>query len=129
MIVSIGIDLIEISRIENALTRRTQRFRDRVFTKPEIAYCESRASKVASYAARFAAKEAAMKALRMGWFDGVAWRDIEVASGAGGAPSINLYRAALERFKSLGATASHLSLSHSRDLAIAEIVFESRWLR
>lgn len=126
MIVSVGIDLIEISRIESALARSSHRFRGRVFTESEIAYCESRASKAASYAGRFAAKEAAMKALGLGWFDGIAWRDIEVVNGENGAPSINLYGAALERFKSLGASASHLSLSHSRDLAIAEIVFESR---
>jgi holo-[acyl-carrier protein] synthase len=125
MTISVGVDLIEIARIGGALSRAANRFRDRVFSASEISYCEARGSRTASYAARFAAKEAVMKALGMGWFDGIAWREIEVVSGTNGAPSIRLSGRALERFNSLGAARSHLSLSHSRDLAIAEVIFES----
>jgi holo-[acyl-carrier protein] synthase len=125
MIVSIGIDLIEIDRVSRALGRQPNRFRERVFTQGEISYCEARGSKLASYAARFAAKEAAMKALGMGWFDGIAWRDIEVTNMPSGAPSIRFHEAALNRFRALGASTAHLSLSHSRDFAIAQVVFES----
>jgi len=125
MTVSIGIDLIEIARVSAAMNRIQDRFRQRVFSDSEIAYCEGRGSKAASYAARFAAKEAAMKALGMGWFDGIKWRDIEVVSGQNGAPSLKLSGKALERFNALGATRAHLSLSHSRDMAIAQVFFES----
>src|SRR5262245_38771738 len=69
MIVALGVDIIEIARIEDAFARLGQRFRDRIFTESEIAYCESRGSRLASYAARFAAKEAVMKALGTGWGD------------------------------------------------------------
>ncbi len=124
MIVAIGIDLVEIARIEEVFTRRGERFRARVFTEGEIKYCELRASKLASYAARFAAKEAAMKALGTGWSDGVGWRDIEVVSGQAGAPTIQLHRRALERMREIGATRALVSLTHSSDLAMAEVVLE-----
>lgn len=125
MIVAIGIDLVEISRIEEVFTRRGERFRARVFTEGEIGYCERRASKLASYAARFAAKEAAMKALGTGWSDGIGWKDIEVVSGPSGAPTIHLHRGALERMREIGATKALVSLTHSATLAIAQIVLES----
>ena len=125
MIVSIGVDLIEINRIASALDRNANRFRDRIFTTSEINYCEGRGSRLASYAGRFAAKEAVMKALGMGWFDGVFWRDIEVVSGTNGAPSVRLSGYAKQRFNHIGAAKAHLSISHSRDLAIAQVVFES----
>lgn len=125
MIVAIGIDLVEISRIEEVFTRRGERFRTRVFTEGEISYCERRASKLASYAARFAAKEAAMKALGTGWSNGVGWRDIEVVSGPSGAPIIQLHRGALERMREIGATRALVSLTHSAKLAIAQVVLEN----
>ncbi len=124
MIVSTGIDLVEISRIEEIFIRRGNRFRDRVFTPDEIAYCESVASRFASYAARFAAKEAAMKALGTGWAEGVAWREIEVTRGERGAPKLRLSGRALERMKEIGASRAHLSLTHSRDLAAAQVLLE-----
>lgn len=124
MIIAVGVDLVEISRIEEVFARRGDRFRRRVFTEGEIDYCELRASKLASYAARFAAKEAVMKALGTGWSDGVGWKDIEVVNGPGGAPMIQLHRSALERMRELGATRAHVSLTHSRELAIAQIVLE-----
>ena len=125
MIVATGIDIIEISRIEEVFERRGSRFRDRVFTKDEIAYCEPRGSKFASYAARFAAKEATMKALGTGWSNGIAWCDVEVLRDEKGAPSIRLSGRALKCFDEMGARKAHISLSHSRDLAIAQVVLES----
>ena len=124
MIIAIGVDLVEIPRIEAVFTRRGDRFRKRVFTEGEISYCERRASKLASYAARFAAKEAVMKALGTGWSDGVGWKDIEVVSSPSGAPMIQLHRNALERMREIGATRVLVSLTHSGELAIAQIVLE-----
>jgi holo-[acyl-carrier protein] synthase len=124
MIVAIGIDLVEIARIEEVFARRGDRFRARVFTDDEIIYCERRASKFASYAARFAAKEATMKALGTGWSEGVGWMDIEVVSGPNGAPALQLHRRALERLREIGATKAHVSLTHSGSLAMAEVLLE-----
>lgn len=124
MIVAMGIDLVEISRLREVFARRGDRFRRRVFTAPEIAYCESRTAKMESYAARFAAKEAAMKALGTGWGDGVGWRDIEVLRSPTGVPELRFYGRALERLNELGARRAHLSLTHARDLAIAQVILE-----
>jgi holo-[acyl-carrier protein] synthase len=124
MIVAIGIDVVEISRIEEVFARRGDRFRARVFTDAEISYCERRASKLASYAARFAAKEAAMKALGTGWSDGVGWRDVEVVSEQNGAPALQLHGRALARLREIGAKRAHVSLTHSGNLAIAEVLLE-----
>ena len=125
MIVAIGIDLVEVSRLEEVFARRGDRFRARVFTESEINYCESIGSKFASYAARFAAKEAVMKALGTGWSEGVGWKDIEVVSKPGIAPAIMLHNRALDRMGEIGASRVHISLTHSGDLAIAQVVLES----
>lgn len=125
MIVAIGIDLVEIGRIEEVFARRGDRFRIRVFTEGEIRYCERRASKFASYAARFAVKEAAMKALGTGWAGGVGWTDIEVVSGPNGAPALQLHNRAQERLREIGATKAHVSITHSGNLAMAEVVLEA----
>jgi len=124
MIIAIGVDLVEIPRIEEVFTRRGDRFRKRVFTEGEISYCELRASKLASYAARFAAKEAVMKALGTGWSEGIGWKDIEVVSSPTGAPTIQLHRNALERMREIGATKVLVSLTHTGELAIAQILLE-----
>jgi holo-[acyl-carrier protein] synthase len=124
MIVAIGIDLVEISRIEEVFERRGERFRARVFTEGEISYCECRASRFASYAARFAAKEAAMKALGTGWSEGVGWMDVEIVSEQSGAPALQLHRRALERMREIGAKKAHVSLTHSGNLAIAQVLLE-----
>jgi holo-[acyl-carrier protein] synthase len=124
MIVAIGIDLVEITRIQEVFARRGERFRARVFTEGEIRYCERRASRFASYAARFAAKEAAMKALGTGWAKGLGWTDVEVVSDPNGAPALQLHRRALERMREIGATRAHISLTHSGDLAIAQVLLE-----
>lgn len=125
MIIAIGIDLIEIGRVEKIFARRGPRFRDRVFTEREIEYCEAQRPVFPSYAVRFAAKEAVMKALGSGWSGGVRWHDIEVLRDRTGPPRVALAGRALELFESLGATRTHLSLSHSSELAIAQVVLES----
>lgn len=125
MIIAIGIDLVEVSRLEEVFARRGDRFRARVFTESETNYCESLGSKFASYAARFAAKEAVMKALGTGWSEGVGWKDIEVVSRPGIAPAIILHKRALDRMGEIGASRVHVSLTHSGDLAIAQVVLES----
>jgi holo-[acyl-carrier protein] synthase len=124
MIVAIGIDVVEISRIEQVFARRGDRFRKRVFTDAESSYCEGRASKFASYAARFAAKEATMKALGTGWGEAVGWKEIEVVSGSNGKPTLEIHGRALECMQGLGAMRAHVSLTHSGDLAIAEVILE-----
>ena len=124
MIVAIGIDIIEVARIREVLLR-TPRFRERVFTPAERAYCDNRGAVAAQhYAARFAAKEAALKALQTGWRGGISWQDVEVASRESGAPYLILHGLVLELFKSAGATAAHLSLSHTTEHAIAQVVLE-----
>src|SRR5689334_3701932 len=125
MIVSIGVDIVEISRIAERVEEAESRFRQRLFTAGEIAYCEARASKVESYAVRFAAKEAAMKALGTGWAEGVGWQEIEVVNNETGAPTIQFTGCALEGINLLGANRAHVTLSHSRDTAMAQVIFES----
>ena len=126
MIVSIGIDLTEISRVREALAR-TPRLRERVFTEREQEYCEARGAAAAQhYAARFAAKEAAFKALGTGWSGGLSWRDAEVVPAANGAPALALHGRARVLFDALGATHAHVSLSHTAQHAVAHVVFERR---
>ena len=127
MIVSIGIVSIEIRRVREVL-RRTPRFRERVFTEAERAYCDSRGEQSAAqhYAARFAAKEAAFKALRTGWRGPLSWHHVEVGSTDDGAPLLFLSDHARDLFDSLGATHAHLSLSHTSELAVAQVIFESQ---
>jgi holo-[acyl-carrier protein] synthase len=126
VIVSIGIDIIEIRRVSEAL-RRTPRLRERVFTEQERAYCDSRGEASAQhYAARFAAKEAAFKALRTGWRDGLSWHHVEVTSDEAGAPTLQLAGHARSLFEAMGATHAHLSLSHTSEHAVAQVIFERR---
>lgn len=106
---------------------RTPRFRERVFTAAEREYCDSRGVVSAQhYAARFAAKEATFKALQTGWRGGISWQDVEIASHDSGAPYLILHGPVQELFKSSGATAAHLSLSHTSEHAIAQVVLEKR---
>jgi holo-[acyl-carrier protein] synthase len=124
MIISIGIDIIEVGRIREVL-RRTPRFRERVFTPAERAYCDSRGAVAAQhYAARFAAKEAALKALQTGWRGGISWQDVEIAARDSGAPYLIFHGAVKKLSDSCGATAVHLSLAHTSEHAIAEVVLE-----
>ncbi|HEX8198376.1 MAG TPA: holo-ACP synthase [Pyrinomonadaceae bacterium] len=124
MIVSIGIDIVEVYRIRQTI-ERTPRFVVRVFTEQERAYCEGKGVVAAQhYAARFAAKEAALKALRTGWRGAVGWQDIEVIGDENGAPRLEIRGGAKQIFDSLGATRAHLSLSHTTEHAIAQVIFE-----
>jgi len=126
MIVGIGVDVCEIVRIERALAgRRGVRFRARVFTAGEVTYCEQRGRTAAqSYAATFAAKEAALKALGTGWSQGLGWRSVEVVRGAGGAPALALHGPARALARRRGVTRAHLTLSHAGALAVAMVVLE-----
>src|SRR2546426_3679904 len=124
MIVSIGVDIIEVRRVRETI-ERTPRFAERVFTQAERSYCESRGAVAAQhYATRFAAKEAALKALQTGWSDGIAWQDIEVSAKESGAPVILFHGRAQELYEQSGATTAHLSIAHTTEHAIAEVVLE-----
>jgi len=124
VIVSIGIDIIEVARIREVLLR-TPRFTERVFTRAEREYCDSRGVVAAQhYAARVAAKEAALKALQPGWRGGRRWQDVEVSAGDSGAPYLIFTGEVLATFKKFGATATHLSLSHTSEHAIAQVILE-----
>jgi holo-[acyl-carrier protein] synthase len=125
MIVGTGIDIAEVPRIAASIQRFGGRFLRRVFTAGEIRYCESKANRAERYAARFAAKEAAMKALGTGWNRGVRWRDIEVTREPGGRPTIILHGKAAEFAEKLGAAHVALSLSHTAEQAIAQVILEN----
>src|SRR6266576_786509 len=125
MIVGSGIDIAEVPRVAKAVARFGDRFVRRVFTDGEIRYCESKANRVERYAARFAAKEAGMKALGTGWNHGVRWRDIEVARKPGGRPTLLLHGKAAEFAGQLGATNIALSITHTAEQAMAQVILES----
>ena len=104
---------------------RTPRFAERVFTAAERAYCDSRGVVAAQhYAVRFVAKEAAFNALQTGWRGGIRWQDVEVSAKESGAPYLIFSGQVLEVFKKFGATATHLSMSHTSEHAIAQVVLE-----
>ncbi|HEV2829510.1 MAG TPA: holo-ACP synthase [Pyrinomonadaceae bacterium] len=124
MIVAIGIDIIEVARIREVLLR-TPRFRERVFTAVEREYCDGRGAVAAQhYAARFAAKEAALKALQTGWRGGISWHDIEITSLESGAPVLTFHGEVKRLMESSEATTAHLSMSHTSEHAIAQVVLE-----
>ena len=125
MIVGMGLDIAEIDRIEAAITRHGAPFLERLFTPGEVAYCESHRNRYERYAARFAAKEAAMKALGTGWRRGVRWRDIEVTREKSGKPALRLEGVAREFADRLGVKNISLSITHSGNLALAQVIFES----
>ncbi len=104
---------------------RWPRFTQRVFTAGERAYCDSRGVVAAQhYAARFAAKEAMVKALHTGWSDGIAWHDIEISAHKSGAPFLIFHGRVREIYEQSGATAAHLSMSHTTEKAIAQVILE-----
>lgn len=116
-----GVDIIEIERVRGVAERYGQRFFNRIYTPGEQAYCRGRAPQLAN---RFAAKEAVMKALGTG-ARGVSWRDIEVTRRSGQAPAITLHGTALVRAQKIGLDSLALSLSHSKEYAIASVVGDS----
>ncbi len=125
MIVGTGIDIAEVPRIAESIARFGDRFLHRVFTEGEITYCDSKVNRTERYAARFAAKEAAMKALGTGWNHGVRWRDIEVKRLPGGRPTLVFHGKAAEFAAKLGARNIALSLTHTEDEAFAQVILES----
>src|ERR1700756_4419659 len=125
MIVGTGIDIAEVPRVAQAIRRFGDKFLRRVFTDGEIRYCDSKANREERYAARFAAKEAAMKALGTGWNHGVRWRDCEVVRMPGGRPSIAFHGVAGEFAAKLCVKHASLSISHTAEQAIAQVILES----
>lgn len=124
MIVGSGIDITEVARIAQSIERFGERFLNRVFTPGEIAYCQSKKNAVERFAARFAAKEAAMKAIGTGLRRGVTWHDVEVSSEASGKPILLFHGVAAEFAKKLGVKHAALSLTHSEQTAMAMVILE-----
>jgi holo-[acyl-carrier protein] synthase len=124
VIVGLGLDIAEIDRMQAAIERHGQPFIDRLFTPAEIAYCERHRNKFERYAARFAVKEAAMKALGTGWRRGVRWRDFEITNLAGGKPTLRLSGVAQEFAEKLGVKNIAISITHSGNFALAQVIFE-----
>jgi holo-[acyl-carrier protein] synthase len=126
VIVGLGLDIVDVARLRSARERGGERFLRRVFTEAEIESCLRLANPDPSLAARFAAKEAGMKAIGTGWAEGVGWHDLEVVSRPGSAPRMALRGRAADRAAALGAEVIQLSLSHDAGVAAAVVVLESR---
>src|ERR1700756_5797439 len=126
MIVGTGIDIAEVPRVAQAIRRFGDKFLRRVFTDGEIRYCDSKANREERYAARFAAKEAAMKALGTGWNHGVRWRDCEVVRMPGGRPTMSFHGRAGEVAAKLGVKKAALSISHTEEQEIAQGISENK---
>src|SRR5690349_25131262 len=124
MIIGTGVDIAETVRIEQVLNRHGERFSGRLFTPQEIAYCEKFKNRAERYAARFAAKEAAFKALGTGWREGVRWLDVEVIRQTSGKPDLVLHGRARELAQGLRVERSSVSISHSDRYAVAMVSFE-----
>ena len=124
MILGTGIDVTETARIEQALARHGTRFCRRIYTPGEIRYCERFKNRAERYAARFAAKEAAFKALGTGWRGGIQWVDAEVSHQRSGKPDLVLHGVASETANRLGVTRISLSMSHGEQFAIAIVILE-----
>ncbi|MGH9431915.1 MAG: holo-ACP synthase [Terriglobia bacterium] len=125
MIVGTGIDIAETDRIQRGLEKHGGRFVRRVFTPQEVEYCDRFKNRAERYAARFAAKEAAFKALGTGWTQGVRWLDVEVVHLPSGKPELMLTGKALEVAQGLRVSRMSVSLSHADRYVVAHVVFES----
>ncbi len=125
MIVGTGTDLAEVDRIRSAVERFGRRFVERIFTPAEIAYVERKANRFERYAARFAAKEAGMKAIGTGWRHGVRWQDFEVANLPSGKPTLRLAGVAARVAERLGVKAVSLSITHTAELGMAFVILEN----
>src|SRR5437868_8629408 len=124
-IIGLGFDATDIDRVADVIERHGDRFLRRIFTEGEIAYCTRRREPAVHFAGRFAAKEAAMKALGTGHTPEVLWRDVEVVR-RGGPPQLVFHRGAARRFASLGAASALLTITHSQSLALAEVLLLGR---
>lgn len=120
-IIGIGLDATEIPRIADTMSRYGERFVRRIFTEGEIAYCQAHRRAAQHFAARFAVKEAAMKALGTGHSHGVLWRDVEVVRH-GGPPQLQLHGAAAGRFERMGGRSSVVTITHTDTLAMAQVI-------
>lgn len=123
-IIGLGVDVVEVARVRAMLARHPDRFLERVFTAGEVAHSAGRRNRAQHLAARFAAKEAAMKALGTGLSSGIGWQDVEVIVEASGKPALRLHGAARMRARALGAQTWSISLSHTRAHAAAVVVGE-----
>jgi len=124
VILGSGVDLCEVPRIDAAVARYGARFLERIFTAREIAYADRKANRFERYAARFAAKEAGMKALGTGWHGGSTWRDFEVVNLPSGRPTLSFHGRAAEVAKELGVRSVALSLTHTKEQALAMVLLE-----
>ena len=125
MIVGLGIDIAEVERVRAAIERRGEAFLRRIFTPAEREYCERFKNKFERYAGRFAAKEAAMKALGTGWRNGVRWLDLKVVREKSGRPTMELSGEAGKIAKRLGVKRIALSITHTDTQALAQVIFEN----
>ena len=125
MIIGTGVDILETSRVEEALRRHGERFAKRVCTLTEIAYCGEFKNQAERLAARFAAKEAAFKALGTGWGEGVRWVDVEITHSPSGKPELILRGRAEEIARRMGVTRTAVSISHSDRYVVAQVIFEA----
>jgi holo-[acyl-carrier protein] synthase len=124
MIVGTGVDLAEVPRIRASIARYGAKFIQRIYTPAEIAYVERKANKYERYAARFAAKEAGMKAIGTGWRRGVRWQDFEVANLPSGKPTLKLHGMAAHHAAKLGVKTISLSITHTAELGMAHVILE-----
>jgi holo-[acyl-carrier protein] synthase len=124
MIIGLGTDIAEVARIAKSIENNS--FKEKVFSKAEIEYCEGKVNKAESYAARFAAKEAFFKALGTGWRGGVAFNEVEVVNDELGKPSINVIGTTADLIKDRNIKNIHVSLSHIKDIAMVTIILEGR---
>jgi holo-[acyl-carrier protein] synthase len=124
MVVGIGVDIVEVKRIERALADGHSMIQ-RVFTDQEIEYCQARRNQYQHFAGRFAAKEAVLKALGTGWSQGIRWKDVEIVSSDGGRPLLQLHGRALEVLRESGSTRQLLTITHADAYAVAMVVLDS----
>jgi len=124
MIVGTGVDLAEVPRVRHLIERYGRRFIERVYTPSEIAYVERKANRFERFAARFAAKEAGMKAIGTGWKFGVTWQDFEVANLPSGKPTLRLHGVAARVAEKLGVRHISLSLTHTTEYGLAHLILE-----
>lgn len=119
----IGVDVVDVQRLKKVLEQQGSYFVDKVFTASEIAYCQMKKNPHEHFAARFAAKEAVAKAMRIGWSGAFRWKDVEVVNEPSGAPKLNLYK---EVADALAESETHLSMSHTENTVVAFVVIEGR---
>ena len=123
MVVGLGVDIVEVARMRKALENQPKMV-ERVFTEPEAEYCTARKNQFQHFAGRFAAKEAALKALGTGWAEGIRWRDVEVSAEDSGQPHMHFHGRADEVFQSLGADRILVTITHARTYAVAVVILE-----